>query len=225
MAVATHPLYLSIPATARSLEGFRRWCQSDDFPEVGRIDFLVGDLEVDMSAEDLYTHGVVKAEIVARLQSWISHRDLGSVFADRTRVTHAASGVSVEPDVVVVLWRSIEEGSVQEVPAASGEHNRFIELEGAPDLVVEILSDTSTEKDVRRTPPLLAEAGVPELWLIDARGEEPHFEIRRLEGSTYREVSSDDAGWRHSSLLSRALRLLRRPTALGRWRYSLEDRP
>ena len=57
-----------IPATAtRDLEGFRRWARSDRFPERGRIDYLAGDLEVDMSPEDLYTHGTVKTEIATVL--------------------------------------------------------------------------------------------------------------------------------------------------------------
>jgi hypothetical protein len=34
------------------LEGFRRWAFSAEFPEIGRIDYLAGDVEVDTSPED-----------------------------------------------------------------------------------------------------------------------------------------------------------------------------
>ena len=55
--VMADTLQLSIPASARTLLGFVGWCHSPSFPEQGRIDYLAGDLEVDMSPEDLYTHG------------------------------------------------------------------------------------------------------------------------------------------------------------------------
>jgi len=54
---------LQIPADAHTFEGFLRWLGSDDFPESGRIDFLAGEIEAEMSPEDLQTHGVLKVEI------------------------------------------------------------------------------------------------------------------------------------------------------------------
>ena len=50
-----------------SLDDFRRWALSDDFPETGRIDFIEGRIEVDMAPEDLFCHGTLKTEIVAAL--------------------------------------------------------------------------------------------------------------------------------------------------------------
>ena len=42
----------SIPPDANTLEGFRRWSSGESFPEKGRIDFLDGELDIDMSPED-----------------------------------------------------------------------------------------------------------------------------------------------------------------------------
>jgi hypothetical protein len=61
----------------------------------------------------------------------------------------------------------------------------FIEVEGAADLVVEILSDSSVGKDTRRLPEAYAKAGVGELWLVDARrcgagDEQPEFRLLTL---------------------------------------------
>ncbi|HXU44813.1 MAG TPA: Uma2 family endonuclease, partial [Thermoanaerobaculia bacterium] len=67
----------------------------------------------------------------------------GALFSDRTRVVSPAAGLSVEPDVVVVLWESLRQGRIREIPAAKAEADRFIELEEAPDLIVEIVSDSS----------------------------------------------------------------------------------
>ncbi|OHB83603.1 MAG: hypothetical protein A2V98_16150 [Planctomycetes bacterium RBG_16_64_12] len=41
---------VEIPLNLRSLADFRRWATSDDFPERGRIDYVAGRIEVDMSA-------------------------------------------------------------------------------------------------------------------------------------------------------------------------------
>ena len=54
---------VEVPLNLQSLEDFRRWALSSAFPERGRIDFLAGRIEVDMSPEDLFTHGTLKGEI------------------------------------------------------------------------------------------------------------------------------------------------------------------
>ncbi len=51
---------LRIPEDAFIFEGFQRWAESADFPENGRIDYLEGNVYVDMSPEDLYTHSSPK---------------------------------------------------------------------------------------------------------------------------------------------------------------------
>ncbi|HVR95568.1 MAG TPA: Uma2 family endonuclease [Thermoanaerobaculia bacterium] len=215
---------LCIPAQARDLEGFRVWARSDDFPETGRIDYLAGDIEVDMSPEDLYTHGAVKVAIAAELHALITKRDLGVVFVDRARISSPQAELSVEPDILVMLWRTLQEGRVREIPSAGERPDRFIELEGAADLVVEIVSDGSVGKDLRRLPPKYAAAGVPELWIVDARDGELQFEIRVLESGAYRELPKDSGGWMVSPLLGRRVRLDRRRNPIGRWGYRLEHR-
>ena len=125
-----------------------------------------------------------------------------------------------------MLWASLEAGRVKEVAAASGKPGRYVELEGTPDLVVEIVSDSSARKDRERLPRLYAAAGVPELWLVDARGEALGFEVHALEGDRYRVVEPDAEGWRSSPLSSLQLRLLRRRAGGShRWAYRLESRP
>jgi hypothetical protein len=53
---------LRIPAI-NSLVDFRQWLRADDFPEKGRIDYIDGQIEVNMSPEDVFLHGSVKTEI------------------------------------------------------------------------------------------------------------------------------------------------------------------
>jgi Uma2 family endonuclease len=204
-----------IPAGVHILDEFRRWSQGREFPERGRIDYLQGDVEVDMSAEDLFTHGTPKAAIAVRLYAMVVEGEQGTVFIDCTRVVSPAARLSVEPDIVVILRESVTAGRVHLVPSSPPRAGRYVELEGAPDLVVEILSDSSVSKDRLRLPELYARAGVTELWLVDARGEtrEPALEIRTLRpAGGYSRVPPDGDGpdaWTPSPLLGCRFRLRR----------------
>jgi Uma2 family endonuclease len=203
---------LRIPAGVHVFEEFRRWSHSDQFPERGRIDYLQGDVKVDMSPEDLFTHGTAKAAIAASLYALIVEAGLGLVFIGRARVASPAAGLSVEPDVVVVLWESLAANRVRMVPESPPRPGRYVELEGAPDLVVEILSDSSAGKDREHLPRLYAQAGIPELWLTDARDEPPAFEICTLGNAGYIRLLPDAAGpnaWTSSPLFDRRFRIRR----------------
>lgn len=211
-----------VPAGAHTLWGFRAWAHSGRFPEFGRIDYVGGDVELDMSPEDLHTHGTPKAALAAGLFALVAKPGRGYVFIDRTRVTVPEAGLSVEPDLVVVLFSSLDAGRVRQIPSTRKGPGRFIELEGAPDLVVEILSDTSEQKDTQRLPPRYAQAGVPELWLLDARVDPLRFEIRILENGEYRVVEPEPGGWLRSQVLGERFRVSRRPAPHSGWLYDLK---
>jgi Uma2 family endonuclease len=215
---------LRIPAEAFTYAGFEEWLVSGEFPEGGRIDFVAGDVEVDRSPEDLHTHGTVKGAIHAALHLLVAERDVGEVFVDRARFRSPAADLSVEPDVLVVLWESLRMGRVRYVSESTRRHDRFSVIEGAPDLVVEVVSDSSVRKDTLRLPELYARAGVPEFWLVDARGDEPRFEIRTLHGERYEAVTPRGDEWRESTRLGLSFRLSRHRTPIGHWRYVLEHR-
>src|SRR6202043_4080392 len=97
-----------IPASVHAFEEFRRWSHGEQFPARGRIDYLQGDIVVEIRPEDLYTHGTVKVAIASRLHWLVAEQDRGYVFFGRTRVAPPAGSLSVEPDVVVVLWGSLD---------------------------------------------------------------------------------------------------------------------
>jgi Uma2 family endonuclease len=215
---------LRIPADASTYDGFLRWTESGGYPETGRIDYLAGLIEADMSPEDLYTHGAVKTAIVGPLFALVVERELGDVFIDRAQVRSRFAELSAEPDVVVVLDDSLEQEKVRLVPSARREPGRYIALEGPVDLVVEIVSDGSVRKDTERLPPLYARAGIPELWIVDARGEELSFRILALRDGNYSEVEGGTEGWIASPVLSKEFRLRSRRAGTFRWRYTLNVR-
>lgn len=215
---------LRIPAEVYDLARFRRWTASAEFPDHGRIDYLDGEVYVEGSPENPYFHGTVKTAISAALQAVVSDTDRGAVFVDRTRVVSLPAGLSVEPDVVVLLWPTVESGRVREVESVRAGES-FIELEGSPDLVVEIASDSSARKDRDLLPPLYARAGVPEIWRIDARGGEVAFEAFQLAAGGYSVLQAESDGCVHSPVLKTFFRLVRRASGpLARPAYTLERR-
>jgi Uma2 family endonuclease len=211
---------VEIPGTVVTLTAFRHWALSESFPKRGRIDWVGSQIEVDMSPEDLFTHGTLKTAIVASL--WPLARRKGyNVFTGETRISSVAGNVSAEPDVVAVSDAAIDTDRVRLTPKAGGETDRFVELEGGPELVVEIVSDASDGKDRRRLPPAYFAAGVMEFWLIDARGPELEFVIhhRGENGFVSAPVAAD--GGQPSAVFSCGFQLLRGRNARGRYVYDL----
>lgn len=212
---------IEVPMGLHSLAEFRRWATSDEFPERGRIDYIAGRIEVDLSPEDLYTHGTVKTKLVMVLGARVESLGTGDLFSDRTRVSCPHADLSAEPDIVFVSEEGLESGRVKLVPKASGEPDRYIEFEGAPDLVVEILSDSSVKKDTERLPPACFAAGVIEYWLVDARRETLEFIIHRRGLEGYEPADVDAEGYQHSSVMGCWYRLDRFRNPRGRLKYDL----
>jgi len=215
---------VEIPLNLRSLAEFRRWALSDGFPERGRVDFLAGRIEVDMSPEDFFCHGTLKVELIRVLSQQVKDARLGHLVTDRTRVSCPDADLSVEPDIVFISKDTLETGRARLVPAATGEPGRYVELEGAPDLVVEIVSDRSVVKDTRRLPEAYFKAGVREFWLADARSEQLIFLIHDRGDAGYQAVEPDSEGFQSSAVLGRVFRLDGQRDARGNWNFDLRER-
>jgi Uma2 family endonuclease len=210
--------------TIRSLAEFRQWALSDDFPERGRIDYIAGRIEVDMSPEDFFTHGTLKSEIAGEIKDRVDELDLGHTLIAETRISSVPGDVSAEPDVVVITHEAFDAGRVRLVPKASGEADRYVEVEGGPDLIVEIVSDSSVKKDTKRLPPAYYAAGVREFWLIDARGKKLQFQIHRRGNSEFEPAQTDNEGYQRSEVLDAAYHLERSRHQRGHWIYRLHQK-
>lgn len=210
-----------IPLNIQSLSDFRQWAMSPSFPGRGRIDYLAGRIEVDMSPEDFFCHGTLKTELIAVLGRLVKQRESGYVVSDRSRISNVSASMSAEPDVMFVSHRSLSEGRVKLMPKAGGEPGRFMEIEGSPDLVVEIVSDSSQVKDTRYLPKAYFAAGVEEFWLADARGREMRFAIHCRGGEGFEAVTPDAEGFMASLVMGRRFRLDRCKDAQGYWSFTL----
>ncbi len=216
---------VEIPLEIGSLADFRRWAFSDEFPETGRIDYIAGCIEVHMSPEEFYCHGVVKTEIAATLHRRVQQEAMGYLVTDQTRVSSVPADLSAEPDIVFVSEQALDSGRVRLIPKVAGGEDRYVELEGAPELIVEIVSDSSVSKDTRRLPAAYFRAGVDEYWLVDARCDPLVFCIHHRGPEGFQPASVDAAGWQFSQLFRRSYRLERGRNAKGRPYFVLHERP
>ena len=216
--------HLTIPLGIRTLEDFRCWTRSDAFPERGRIDFVNGNVEVDMQAEAMFSHGGAKAAIVRVLSGLIWDEDLGEIRFDNMRVASKPGNLSSEPDVLFISHETFQSKRVNLIPKANRE-DEYVEIEGGPDMVAEIVSDASFTKDTQRLPASYFAAGVREYWLIDARGNEVVFIVHSRGETEFHPANIDAEGFQNSGVFSRRFRLTRIIGKHDHWKYDLEMRP
>ena len=220
MAIIVFEDSLAIPDGIDDLAGFRRWLRSDSFPEPGRIDYLGGRIEVHTSPDELFAHNALKTEMTAVLGRLTKDSAVGDLFMN-PRIASIFADYATEPDIVYVSHETLITGGARLVPKGFKQRPDYIEIEGALDLVAEVVGDSSVAKDTRRLPPAYFAAGVTEFWLVDAREDELVFRIHRRgdEGFVWR--VADREGYQRSSVLGRRFRLDRRRNPHGRWRYDL----
>jgi Uma2 family endonuclease len=208
---------VSIPANITDVEAFRRWAHSDDFPEHGRFSFLRDELWVDLTMEQAFTHNRVKTRINGVLDELVVSGSLGYYFSDRMLLSHPDAELSTEPDGMFVSYDAIRTGRVQLLEGAEGG---YVELLGAPDMVLEVVSKKSVVKDTKVLRQLYWEAGVPEYWLIDARGETPLFDLLRRQARGYA-LARRQGGWARSAVFGRAFQLTQQADPLGHPQFDL----
>jgi Uma2 family endonuclease len=209
---------VAIPASVRSLQGFRDWYATDTFPEEGRISYLAGEIVIDMSHERLSSHVDLKGEIFHRLKLLLEELGTGQFFTDGVRVVNESADVSNEPDGCYIAWESANSGKVQLNRDAGGRD--ATEVVGTPDMVLEVVSRSSVGKDKIKLRDLYHRAGIPEFWLVDARRDDVTFDILVLSTEGYVPSPTVD-DWHESPVFGRRFRIERFVNPLGLWQYRL----
>jgi Uma2 family endonuclease len=217
MSLATIGAPVRIPGWVSDLASFRRWARSPAFPQHGWIAHLDGELWVDLSMERA-AHNQAKGTINSRLTLLTHDEEAGFYFSDRMLLTNAEVGLSTEPDGMFVSNLALVEARV-----ALHEGDATLEVEGTPDMTLEVVSDTSEEKDLVILRDLYWRAGVAEYWIVDVRGKTPSFEILRRTATRY-VPARKQGGWVKSSVFGRSFRLTQQKTASGLSRFALEIR-
>jgi Uma2 family endonuclease len=144
------------------------------------------------------------------------------VYVDGLLLTNPDAGVSNNPDALFFTYSSLEGRRVRPVPMKGSEH-KHRELEGSPDWVLEVVSDSSVKKDFDDLREAYHRAGIPEYWIVDARGDDIVFQIllRRKNGYV---AAVNREGWQRSKVFGSSFRLERKLNEYGLWEFTLHVR-
>ena len=136
-------------------------------PEGTLAQLIDGDIIV--SPAPNVKHQLVISRLSRLLANFVNDRNLGVVFGSPLDVRLTLNRV-FQPDIVFVARERL---------AILGEQ----EVEGAPDLVVEVLSRSTGTYDLTKKRSAYEEAGVREYWIVDPDGES--VEVLELQEGTY----------------------------------------
>jgi Uma2 family endonuclease len=129
-----------------------------------RYEILDGDLYV--SPSPFTAHQAVVGNLFVMLTDYVRSRKLGRVFVAPYDVVLDRHDV-VEPDLIYV----------SKANATIITHKN---IQGSPDLLVEVLSDSTRERDTRDKRNIYARCGVPWYWIVDPEGPRV-MELKLLE--------------------------------------------
>jgi Uma2 family endonuclease len=210
---------VSIPGWVTDINAFRRWLDEDDLPEEARVWWLKGEVWIDMSKEQIFTHNRVKLVIAVALENLARQENLGIMLTDGMLLSNFAADISGNPDGLFLTNETLNSDRVRLI---EGREGGYVELQGSPDMVLEVLSKSSEEKDEVVLKRAYHEAGVREYWLIDVR-KGVRFDVFRHTARGY-VTSRKQEGWVKSNVFGKSFRLLVHQGPGGHPDYTLEVR-
>lgn len=226
VAPARHPDILVnnktvIPGWVCNHDTYREWAYSDDYPQSGWVSYLDGTIYVDMNMEELLTHNQVKQAFNVAIGTILLQKPSGRFVPDRMLYTSLTAGLTTEPDGLYAHWATMQSGRLKFI---AGKTGGCIELEGTPDMVLEIISHYSESKDTVRLRALYEKAHIPEYWLVDARKEAAQFTILQLTADGYQSVTPEQE-WVRSNILDCSFQLARETDPLGEPLFLVKVKP
>jgi Uma2 family endonuclease len=109
---------------------------------------------------------------------------------------------------------------VGKIRLVEGAEEGYVELEGAHDMVLEVVSTSSVVKEYKRLRELYWRAGIREYWIVDARSEDPSFDILRHTANGYA-ATRKQGDWVKSAVFGKVFRLTRKVDEQGNPEYEL----
>ncbi len=195
---------VAMPVWVTDYESFRRWLHSAAFPQEGKVCFINGRVWVDLSMEEFSSHNVLRAEIGAVLHVLVKQTKFGRFVPEGMRYGHLGTELSTEPDGMVFSHEALHAGSVRFV---GGETGMQTELVGSPEIVIEIVSESSEAKDTEWTMSAYFDAEIAEYWVFDVRDEDDlRFDIFKRGKKEFVAVKKP-GGWVKSAFLGKSFRL------------------
>lgn len=212
---------LVVPPWIVDHPSFLRWLRSGDVPDDLRVCYINGIVWMDPMSERAFSHNRIKTLVAAVVMPFVEEQRLGTYFGDGMSYTNGPELFTSVPDGMFVSHAAMDTRRVWLTGGEQGE--RDTELVGVPDLVIEVVSPNSVDKDTAWLPAKYWAAGVPEYWLIDAREGSPAFTIYRHRPDGYKAVRKA-GGWLKSPVLGRSFRFAPGDELMGRPTYRFEMR-
>ncbi len=135
-------------------------------------------------------------------------------------MSNLAADISGNPDATFLSHETLRSDRIRLIEGSSGG---FSEIEGSPDMVLEVVSRSSVEKDYDLLRKAYWEAEIREYWLVDARKEPLKFEIFRHTPRGYVATRKQE-GWIKSAVFGKSFKLTQRKNDLGHPEFSLSVR-
>jgi Uma2 family endonuclease len=208
---------IAVPDWVTDIDSFRRWTETDDCPNEYRLGWLKGQVWIDMTREQLYTHLLVKAEYYFHLTRIVKEGNLGIFIPDGLLLSNFAADISGNPDGTFLSQETLHSDRVRLLEGARGG---CTEVQGSPDMVLEVVSNSSVRKDYHQLRTAYWEADIREYWLVDARKEPLKFDILRHTPRGYVATRKQD-GWSKSAVFGKSFKLTQRKNDLGHPEFTL----
>ena len=211
---------IEVPPWVEDLESFRRWTETDEFPETGRVCFLRDRLWIDMSKEQAFSHSGLKGEFYRVISGLVKTAKSGLYFPDGMLLTSLEADFSCQPDLMFVSNATLRRKLVR---LTSGADGGYVEVEGCPDMVLEVVSQSSVDKDTVPMRELYWQAGIREYWLADGRDDRLQFDILKHASKGY-VAARHTSGWLKSTVFGKSFKLTRETNRLGYPEFTLSIR-
>ena len=209
---------ITVPSEAtESLDGFRQWASSEEWDKA-KLCFLHGEVWVEMGKEQIFTHSHIKSEFSIVVGGYVRSSKLGYSFVNGILLVNIIADLSCNPDYTFVSHNSFASGRVT---LFDGSRKGFTEMHGSPDMVLEVVSDSSEKKDWFRLREGYFDAGIKEYWIVDARGDLTEFQILKRSAKGFVETKRT-ASWLKSAVFGKSFKLTRGKSPQGLPAFTLD---
>src|SRR5207253_1043228 len=145
----------------------------------------------------------VKTEFTTTLAQLAEQDQPGIYLTDGVLLSNFAADISGNPDGLFITADTLASDRVRLIEGSEGG---YVELQGSPDMVLEILSKSSEKKDNVTLKQAYYVAGVREYWVVDVRNEPLVFDVFRATAKGYARTPKQQ-GWVRSGVFGKSFKL------------------
>jgi hypothetical protein len=211
---------IAVPGGMEDLASFRRWTDSADCPHEFRLGWLKGDVWIDVSEEQVFSHVLLKTQITMALGTLADAEYLGLYLGSGLLLSNPVADICGNPDGTFHSYGTLRSDRVRLI---EGRRGGYTEIQGSPDMVLEVVSDSSVQKDYELLRRAYWEADIREYWLVDARKVPARFHLWQ-HGSRGYVAARRQEGWVKSTVFSKSFQLRQTQNPLGHPEFRLDVR-